>query len=527
VRRRPVLLAAVLCALAAAAPASAQLRLTPVGTFSQPTYVASPPNDPRLFVVERGEGAAASRIQVVRDGVQSTFLDLSDRVLAGGERGLLSVAFAPDHATSGRFFVFFTATAPTVPVDGDLAIEEYRTVPGNPDRADPGTRRQLLTIPHALCDNHNGGQLQIGPDGMLWASTGDGGGGNDPNANAQRLGGIDRNAPSCGSHPLLGKLLRLDPATGNAAPGNPFGGEADRVWSLGLRNPWRFSFDRATGDLTIGDVGQGAVEEIDFAPAASGRGGGANFGWSVFEGNIDGPRAGQPLNGAAPSHHGPAVVHTHSAGWCSITGGYVVRDPAVPELAGQYVYGDFCLGRLFAANLATGATRDLGLSVPDLSSFGEDAAGHVYAASLSGTVSRIDGSGVPGAGPGAAPGGGAPAGAVPDRRPPVVTLAAARRQRVLRKGYVQARVTCDERCALRLSAVMRVGGRRVRMRRVDRTLTAGRRATLRLKFTRAGRTALRRGVRPGLRIRWVLSAGARDAARNASRRTAVVRLRRR
>jgi glucose/arabinose dehydrogenase len=521
-----------LTALVVCAPASAQVTLTRVGDFVQPTYVTAPPGDGRLFVVERGEGPAASRIQVVRDGVQTTFLDLSDRVSAGGERGLFSMAFAPDYATSGRFWVFYTGAPPFVPATGDLQIDEYRRSAADPDVADPATRRPVLTVPHDRCANHNGGQLQVGPDGMLYAGTGDGGGGNDPNDNGQRLAGADRAAASCGNHPLLGKLLRLDPS-GAPAAGNPFGGEAAAVWSLGLRNPWRFSFDRATGDLTIGDVGQGAVEEVDFVAAAAGRGSGANFGWSVFEGDAAGPRTGQPLNPRSPAHTAPVVTHTHASGWCSITGGYVVRDPGLPELAGQYVYGDYCLGRLFAADLGTGATRDLGLpSVSSLASFGEDACGRVHVASLDGPVQRLGTSGCAlGAPPRPAPAGGpgAPGGAqvAVDRRPPVLRLSAARRQRVSRKGYVAARVRCDEPCALRLSGVLRVGARRLRLRRVDSALAAGRVVTLRVKFTRASRRAFRLGLRRRQPVRFVLTAGAYDAARNAVRRTAVVRQRRR
>jgi glucose/arabinose dehydrogenase len=509
------------------APAAAQVTLTYVGDFVQPTHVTAPPGDGRLFVVERGVGTAAGRIQVVREGgVRSTFLDLSDRVVAGDERGLLSMAFAADYATSGRFFVFYTGVPPFTAATGDLQVDEYRVSPADPDVADPATRRPVLSIAHDRCANHNGGQLQVGPDGMLWVGTGDGGGGNDPNGNGQRLAGTDRAAGACGNHPLLGKLLRLDPS-GAPAPGNPFAGEAAAVWSLGLRNPWRFSFDRATGDLTVGDVGQAAVEEIDFVPAAAGRGRGTNFGWSAFEGDVAGPAPG--LNPAAPVHTGPVVTHTHAAGWCSITGGYVVRDPGLPELAGQYVYGDFCMGRVYAADLATGATRDLGLpNVGAISSFGEDGCGRVYVASLLGPVYRFGTSGCNAPAPPRASAAPAPgAGAAADRRPPVVTLRAARRQRVLRKGYVAGRVRCDEACRVRLSGVMRIGSRRVRLRVADASLAAGRSVTLRVKFSARSRRSLRRAARRGRVVRFVLTAGAFDAARNATRRQTVVRLVRR
>jgi hypothetical protein len=385
----------------------------------------------------------------------------------------------------------------------------------------------VLTRAQPRCPHPPGAPLPGGPAGFLPGGPRDGGGGNDQDQNGQRLAGANRALGTCGEHPLLGKLLRLE-QSGAAPADNPFGGEAALVWSLGLRNPWRFSFDRATGDLTIGDVGQGAVEEVDFVRASDGRGRGRNFGWSAFEGNIAGPNPG--LNPAASTHTPPVITHPHTDGWCSITGGYVVRDPGLPQLAGQYVYGDYCDGRIFAADLGTGATRPLGLNVGALSSFGEDACGRIYVMSLNGPVYRLGTSGcslpsppsggtLPG-GPGTTGAGGA------DRRPPALRVSAARRQRVLRKGYVAARVRCDERCDARLSGVLRIGTRRVRLRAANGTLAANRVTAMRVKFTRAGRRSLRRAVRRRARIRFVLTAGAFDAARNATRRTAVVRHRR-
>jgi glucose/arabinose dehydrogenase len=232
--------------------------------------------------------------------------------------------------------------------------------------------------------NHNGGSLVFGPDGLLYIGTGDGGGANDqhgPRGNAQSLGS------------LLGKILRIDPRrTGDrpyAVPAsNPFAGRPGargEIYSYGLRNPWRFSFDRLTGDLSIGDVGQDLVEEVDFV--RRGRGRGANFGWRPFEGrrrNFDEP---------APGAIGPVLQHTHAEGWCSVTGGYVVRDRGLPALYGRYVYGDYCEGRIRAARLAVGrAVRDESLGLPrieGLSSFGEDASGRVYVTSLAGPVYRL------------------------------------------------------------------------------------------------------------------------------------------
>src|SRR3954468_17709844 len=252
------LAAALLAALAAIAPqASAAVHPTRVGTFSTPVYATAPPGDPhRLFVVEKG-----GRIMVLRDGLKLArpFLDIRDEVTAKGEQGLLSMAFARDYATSHAVFVYYT-----VPRAGDgsgsvITIQRMTTLPGNPDVADPASRHTLTRVDHPFNGNHNGGQLQVGPGGSLYAATGDGGSGDDPPNNAQN--------PAV----RLGKLLRIDPAT-----------NAVSIHALGLRNPWRFSFDRQTGDLAIGDVGQNAYEEVDFAPA--GTPAGLNYGWRCMEG---------------------------------------------------------------------------------------------------------------------------------------------------------------------------------------------------------------------------------------------------
>jgi glucose/arabinose dehydrogenase len=262
------------------------------------------------------------------------------------------MAFAPDYAQTGLFYVHFTGN------DGDIHIQEFRRATA--DRANPGSRRELLRVEHSSEPNHNGGQLAFGPDGRLYGGLGDGGGGGDPFRNAQNRSR------------LLGKILRFD-----AARRKP------EVYSLGLRNPWRFSFDRATGDMTIGDVGQDQYEEIDFVKRGTGRG--KNYGWSAFEGRH------RYYGGSVKNYVPPVVERSHAEGNCSITGGYVVRDRAVPALYGRYVYGDYCNPVLRWAKLrpggATGGT--LALRVPALSSFGEDARGRVYAVSLDGPVYRF------------------------------------------------------------------------------------------------------------------------------------------
>jgi glucose/arabinose dehydrogenase len=349
------------------------VRLRRVGRFASPVHVAAPSGDPsRLFVVERG-----GTIRVLLDGrkLSRPFLDIRGDVSAGGERGLLSVAFARDYASSRRFYVYFTDN------NGDIRIQEYRRSTDDANVADRFSGRNLLTIKHREFPNHNGGQLQIGPDGFLYAGTGDGGGGGDPHRHAQNLGS------------RLGKLLRIDPTPGSGRPyrvpsSNPFRGRRGarpEIWAYGLRNPWRFSFDRRTGALAIADVGQNEFEEIDFAP----RGGrGANYGWDAFEGRS---RFDGGLRGGR--HMRPLVVHSHDKGWCSITGGYVVRDRSLGALYGRYVYGDVCKPGLRSVRLTRGRARGnrpvSGVKVRNLVSFGEDSRGRVYAVSLNGPVFRL------------------------------------------------------------------------------------------------------------------------------------------
>jgi glucose/arabinose dehydrogenase len=349
------------------------VRLLPLGNFDEPTYLAAPRGDKRRFVVERG-----GRILVVKGGrvLQEPFLDISGEVTTGGESGLLSMAFAPDYARSGRFYVYYTDR------EGFPTIAQFRRSSGNPDRADPGSRRTTMRVAHSRF-NHKGGQVQFGPDGKLYAAFGDGGGGGDPDDNAQNLGRI------------LGKMVRIEPLPngGYAIPAdNPFAnrsGARREVYAYGLRNPYRFSFDRRTGGLTIGDVGQDAVEEIDYVPGP-GRGapprGGYNFGWDVFEGRDS------YEGGRAPGHVPPVIAHSQDGGFCSIIGGYVIRDPSLGRgWTGRYIYGDYCNPGIRLASLRRGsaASRSSGLRVSGLVSFGEDGRGRVYAVSLNGPVYRI------------------------------------------------------------------------------------------------------------------------------------------
>jgi glucose/arabinose dehydrogenase len=343
--------------------------------FSQPTFVTSAGDGSgRLFVVEK-QGS----IRVIANGapLPDPFLDIRSLVGSSGtEQGLLGLAFHPHFAENGRFFVMYTANnAP----NGDNTIAEYH-VSSDPNRADPNSGRVLLAIPD-FAPNHNGGMLAFGPDGYLYAGTGDGGGAGDPQRNGQNL------------QALLGKLLRLD-VDGGAPyaipPDNPFAGRQDarpEIWAYGLRNPWRFSFDRATNDLWIADVGQNNWEEIDFQPAGSP--GGQNYGWSIMEGmHCFRPATNCDQTGLTP----PVAEYGHDLG-CSITGGYVYRGQASPALTGVYLYGDYCSGRIWALyQTPDGAYHQAQLLQQNIqiSSFGEDEAGEVYVAGLdTGTIYRL------------------------------------------------------------------------------------------------------------------------------------------
>jgi hypothetical protein len=376
-----------------AATGAGAANLEPVGTFEQPIFVTSDPTNPdRLLIVER-----AGTVRTAQDGSINLLADLSTLVsCCAGERGLLSIAPAPDFAASGRFYAAYTGTVAAGGAVGDIHVDAFH-------REDAGAlvREPILSVDHGEFSNHNGGQLQLGPDGFLYVSVGDGGGGGDPLGAGQSL------------DTLLGKLLRIEPRPGESPPyaippGNPFATVTgrDEIWALGLRNPWRFSFDRVSGNLLVADVGQGVREEVNQAlsPAPGQVGGaGANYGWNCREGSIafSGAPADCPGPGAFTE---PLFDYPHSdpgdgsAFGCSITGGYVVRDPGLGDLYGRYLYGDFCVGQLRSLDLSAPDPRatdraEPGLSLPAFSlySFGEDSCGRIYVASSDGQVSRLRG----------------------------------------------------------------------------------------------------------------------------------------
>jgi hypothetical protein len=350
-----------------------RLDLQPVVTgLSSPVYLTAPAGDARLFVVEQ-----AGRIRVVKNGqlLTTPFLDITPKVLAGGERGLLSVAFDPNYAGNGFFYVYYTGQP-----SGDIVVERYGGTPGADIAATAAT--PVIGIPHSQFGNHNGGLVMFGPDGMFYLGTGDGGGGGDPFGNSQN------------TNSLLGKLLRLDVRTlpYTIPASNPFAGVAGRrgeIWAYGLRNPWRFAFDRGSSPamLYIADVGQNRFEEVNVAASTAG---GLNYGWNVLEGLHCYP-SGDACS--ITGIHLPAIEYANPSVGCSITGGFVYRGVAVPEANGQYFYSDYCSGFLSSMSGSAGAgfvTRSWSVpSVGNVTSFGEDAAGELYVLNAAGAVYRL------------------------------------------------------------------------------------------------------------------------------------------
>jgi glucose/arabinose dehydrogenase len=342
------------------------VRLKRIARLDAPLAMTVREGDSTLYVAEQ-----LGRVMAISGGkvLSRPVLNVSERITAGGEQGLLGIAFSPD---GQRLYVNFTD------LNGHTRVVEY-TMRGR--RADPSTRRQLLFVEQPF-PNHNGGQLAFGPDGYLYIGLGDGGAGGDPFGNGQSL------------ETLLGKVLRIDPRSGGGRPyrippDNPFVGEDNarpEIWAYGLRNPWRFSFDRETGDLWIGDVGQNAREEIDFQPAGSD--GRENYGWNLMEGSLPFARETRAKNTVLPIHE----YELGRSGTCSVIGGFVYRGTRIPGLAGAFVFGDFCDGRLMALRQRGGKVRErgaLGPAVAQLSSFGQDGNGELYVLSLAGTVYRI------------------------------------------------------------------------------------------------------------------------------------------
>lgn len=358
-------------------PAAVQLSLRPVAQGLTAPLLVTDPGDGsgRLFVVQQ-----TGQIRIVRDEqvLARPFLDISDRLVSGGEQGLLGLAFHPQYARNGRFFVNYTD------VNGDTVVSEFRVSGNDPDVADPTSERLLLGFDQPFA-NHNGGNLVFGHDGYLYIGTGDGGSGGDPFGNGQSL------------DTLLGKLLRIDVDAKNAGAygipaDNPFvdrSGARPEIWAYGLRNPWRFSFDLDTGDLWIADVGQSTFEEIDHVEAGSP--GGENFGWNTMEGfSCFAPASGCDRQGLVV----PVAVYGHDEG-CSVTGGFVYRGERWPALAGAYLFADYCSGTIWALDAGARGRQqpaEMLQTSHAISSFGEDVSGELYLTDLgSGEVFEIVG----------------------------------------------------------------------------------------------------------------------------------------
>jgi glucose/arabinose dehydrogenase len=352
-------------------PSEVSLRVVEVaGGLSSPLYLTAPAGDGRLFVVEQ-EG----RIRIIKNGVplRQPFLDITARVSSGGERGLLSIAFHPRYATNGYVYASYTDLA------GDTRIERYSVTLTNPDVADPASALLVLAVTQPYA-NHNGGLVLFGPDGMFYVGLGDGGNAGDPQNNGQS------------SATLLGKLLRLDvdAATPYAIPaGNPFIGRTGargEIWALGLRNPWRFAFDRVTGLLYVADVGQHRWEEIHVVAANRP---GVNYGWRILEGNECYAATTCDTQGLER----PVVEYSHDEG-CSITGGSTYRGSRIPGIVGHYFYSDYCGGFLRSFRYENGQAVDRRTwnvgALGSVLSFGEDATGEMYVLSANGRVYRLE-----------------------------------------------------------------------------------------------------------------------------------------
>ena len=344
-----------------------------VGGLESPTQITNAGDGTdRLFVVEQ-----RGTVRVIQGGVLQPgfFLDIRSKVEDGGERGLLGLAFSPSFETNRQLFVYYTRNG------GDIVVTRFTTNAARTD-ADESTHRPLFLIEHSAQTNHNGGGLTFGPNGLLYIAVGDGGGSGDPRNNAQR------------KTTLLGKILRVNVNGTKSGPfhhysnpaANPFKGSTpglDEIWAYGLRNPWRISFDRVTGQLFIGDVGQGRWEEID--REKPGIRGGRNYGWNAMEGFHCYTASKCPLSGDTL----PVAEYSHSGGNCSITGGFVYRGPTQTELVGQYVFADYCSGRIWTMPNTSGVMTLRADTSQNITSFGESENGELYAVTSSGTVYRV------------------------------------------------------------------------------------------------------------------------------------------
>ncbi len=561
-------LLAAAAVLALPASANAKLTLTPAydnqSSLDSPMYVTAPAGDTHdLFVVTR-----PGVIRVAVDGVleAAPFLDLSNDgeglvwspdsgAPSTSEAGMGSMAFDPGYLDPaspgyGLFYVYYSEKPDAGSPDGDIRIDEFKTdLTTSPLVADPSTRREVLEIPHDDESNHYGGTIQFGPDGYLYIGAGDGGGYDNIHLNAQDT-----------KKGLLGKLLRIDPHLSGADPytipaGNPFyvapghpacataaPGNVDcpEILAWGLRNPFRWSFDSSTGDLVIGDVGQNQWEEIDYIPFGATLAG-DNFGWPCFEGPVAYTPAtpgGHPAQCDAnnpPPHVDPVASYEHTGGSTAITGGVVVRDPALPSLTGRYLYADFFKGIVHSLVLGTplaSGDRAEALTVPELVAFGQDGAHHVYVVSLEGPVYRLGETtppvvppqdepppqppNDPGAGTGVTPA--TPSSEQPqnprDTKPPRLAVRAARVQNLLRRHVLRLSVACDERCITRASGS--TGG--FALHSILKRLDAGKRVLFELRLSSRALRALARHRVAQVRVR------GRDAAGNLASASLRVRL---
>jgi glucose/arabinose dehydrogenase len=350
-----------------------------ISGLSAPVFMTSPPvplagrRRNRFFIVQQG---GIIRLADARRGAPIVFMDITTRVLSGGERGLLGLAFHPDYDNNGRFFVYYTRQT-----DGAIQISEFQTSAVNPDMGDPTSEKPIITIPHPSFGNHNGGTVAFGPDGYLYAGPGDGGSGNDPSNNAQNI------------NQLLGKIIRIDinnppplPAPQyNIPPDNPFAGAipgADEIYAVGMRNPYRFSFDSGgTNQLWVADVGQGAWEEVDIVVN------GGNYGWRLYEGN---QCTGLGTCTFPPNYVGPIFQYSLSGPRCAVIGGYVYRGTVGTFPQGSYVYGDYCTGEIFLYNNDPGSQPRLLLDTTrNITGFAQDEAGEIYVIGQTGTIEKI------------------------------------------------------------------------------------------------------------------------------------------